>query len=89
MAEAMSSEFLAVSTDVCISKKLINDESFIISNKNEELKMVNLTNKILELSNFANEKVEEIKVRNRRRIKDKFSLKKMITSFEEVFNDLS
>lgn len=89
IAEAMSCECLAVSTDVGNSKKLINDESFIISNKNEELKMVNLTNKILELSNFANEKVEEIKVRNRRRIKDKFSLKKMITSFKEVFNDLS
>ena len=89
IAEAMSCECLAVSTDVGNSKKLIDDESFIIGNKNEELKIVNLTNKILELSNAKNGKVEKIRARNRRRIKDKFSLKKMIISFKDVFNDLS
>tara|TARA_Y200000002_G_scaffold382147_1_gene398269 strand:- start:7209 stop:8354 length:1146 start_codon:yes stop_codon:yes gene_type:complete len=89
IAESMSCECIAVSTDVGNSKKLINNENFIISDGTQESKITNLAKKIIDLSFIDKASISQIKKNNRKQIKSNYSNEQMLVSFKKIFNDLS
>ncbi|EOA2695133.1 glycosyltransferase [Citrobacter freundii] len=81
VAEAMSCERIVVGTDSGGVREVIGDQRFIVPVKNSTV----LANKIIELSRLGNNEKNDICVRNRLHIIEKFSLANTIKTWLQIY----